>query len=60
MTKFFEKSICYVCGYDIYNYELSELFDGRIVKLCFQCYSEVEIGKVVYYCKLAGIDMPWD
>ena len=59
-TKFFEKSTCYFCGDVIHNYELITLFDERNVKSCFECYNEVEIVKMVYYCKLAGIDMQWN
>lgn len=51
-TKFLEKSTCYICGEGIYNYELNELFDGRIVKSCFECYITFEIGKMEYYCNL--------
>lgn len=58
--RFLDKSNCYICGEDIYNYELNELFDGRVVKLCFQCYAGHEIDLAVYYCNLAGIDMQWD
>jgi len=49
--KFLEKYICYYCGEYLHNYELSELFDGRIVKACFECYDTVEIGKRNYYSK---------
>lgn len=59
-TKFLEKSTCYYCGEDIYNYELSELFDDRIVKSCFPCYDTVEVGKIIYYCILGEIDIPWE
>ncbi len=51
-TKFLDQSTCYFCGDDIHNYELSELFDNRIGKPCFECYITLEIGKMVYYCKL--------
>ncbi len=50
--KFLEKSTCYICGENIYNYELNELFDGRIVKSCFECYITLEIGKMKYYCDI--------
>lgn len=59
-TKFLESSICYICGEDIHNYELTDLFDGRTVKTCFECYAELKIGEAVYYCKLAGEDLQWD
>ncbi len=52
--KFFEKSTCYYCGEDIHNYELSKLFDGRIVKACFECHDTVEIGKNNYHSKNGG------
>ena len=57
--KCLEKSTCYYCGEDIHNYELSELVDGRIIKSCFECYNTIEIGKIIYYCRLAEIDIPW-
>lgn len=50
-TKFLEKSTCYYCGEIIHNYELSELFYGRIVKSYFECHETVEIGKANYYSK---------
>ena len=58
-AKFLKKSTCYFCGDIIYNYELTTLFDGRIVKSCFPCYVTVEIGKLVYYCKIGEVDIPW-
>lgn len=58
--RFLEKSNCYICGEDVYNYELNELFDGRIIKSCFPCYNTLEIGKIIYYCKLGEIDIPWE
>lgn len=59
-TKFLEKFICYYCGYPLHNYELSELFDSRIVKSCFECYNTVERGKMVYYCDIGEVDIQWD
>ena len=55
--RFLEKSTYYYCGDDIYNYELSELFDGRNVKSCFECFTTLEIRKTMYYCELGDIDI---
>ena len=59
-TKFLERGICYFCGDVIHNYELTDLFDGRIVKSCFECYNTVELGKMVYYCDLGEVHIQWD
>ena len=58
-TKFLEQCNCYFCGDVIHNHELIELFDSRIVISCFECYTMVEIGKLVYYCRIGEVDIQW-
>ena len=58
-TKFLEGATCYFCRDVIHNHELIELFDSRIVISCFECYTMVEIGKLVYYCRIGEVDIQW-
>lgn len=58
--QFLEESICYFCGDIIHNYELVTLFDDRIIKSCFDCYTTVEIAKTMYYCKIGEVDIQWN
>ena len=47
-----DEIVCYFCNEDIHNFETERLFDGRVVKSCYDCYMEIELGKQVYYAKL--------
>ena len=47
--------VCYFCNDDIHNFETENLFDGRIVTACYECYRTLEIGKELYFSRINGV-----